>query len=255
MGLHADLGLEFMLNEAKSGLRQGDVVLLSPEYELFGEAYAGTGEILYTALEQHPGNIKFFSWHNVLPLLDDGYVLASRIIDYDLRCLEGAKVPYDIHDPNNAYRRNGFDQHGDMIAHLSLPPKTREIPSIGSGMNRAGLERAIADINSFRDFCEKRGVKIFYSYPIVSQPYFERNKEAIDQVAAALSRGSKVPIIDIPEEMYLPLDNFFDTYYHLNRTGRKKRTDLLIEKLAERSIKVEPGGKNGQRDGDTGPAK
>ena len=255
MGLHANLGLEFMLNEAKSGLRQGDVVVLSPEYELFGEAYAGTGEILYTALEQHPGNIKFFSRHDVLPLLDDGYVLASRIIDYDLRYLGGAKVPYDIHDPNNAYRRTGFDQHGDMIAHLSLPPKPLEIYAMGSSINRADIDRAIADINSFRDFSEKRGVKIFYSYPMVSQPYFEQNQEAINQIAGALSRELKIPIVNTPEEMYLPPDNFFDTYYHLNRRGRQKRTDLLIERLTERGIKVESEGKHVQGDGDTGSAK
>src|SRR5438132_3489886 len=91
MGLHIELGLNFMLKEAKSLLRAADVVVLSPEYELFGPDYAGSGEILYTALEQHPGNIKFFSWHNLPPLLDSGYVTASRIIDYDVNCLTGTK--------------------------------------------------------------------------------------------------------------------------------------------------------------------
>jgi hypothetical protein len=255
MGLNASLGLEFMLNEAKSGLRPGDVVLLSPEYELFGEAYAGTGEILYTALEQHPGNIKFFSRHDVLPLLDEGYLLASRIIEYDLTCISGAKVPYDVHDPNNAYRRSGFDQHGDMVAHLSLPPKTLEMHSMGFSTNRAGIDRAIADLNSFRDFSEKRGVKIFYSYPLVSQPYGEQNKDGINQIAAALSRELKIPIVNTPEEMNLPPDKFFDTHYHPNRSGREKRTSLLIERLTERGIKIEPEGKQVQGDGDTGSAK
>lgn len=254
MGLHANLGLEFMVNEAESGLRRGDVVVLSPEYELFGAVYAGNGEILYTALEQHPGNIRFFSWHDVRPLLDDGYVLASRIVEYDAMCLAGAKVPYDIHDPNNPYRRNGFDQHGDLIAHLSLPPKTLEALPVSLGINHAGLDRAIADINSFRDFCEERGVKIFYSYPLVSQPYFAQNKEAINHLAAALSRELRVPILNTPEELWLPLDNFFDTHYHPNRTGREKRTALLIERLTERGIKVEPE-KNVQGDADSGSSK
>ncbi len=34
MGLHAGLGLDFMLNEALDGLREGDVVVLSPEYDI-----------------------------------------------------------------------------------------------------------------------------------------------------------------------------------------------------------------------------
>jgi hypothetical protein len=255
MGLHVELGLDFMLNEAKSRLRQGDVVVLSPEYELFGDYHAGSGEILYTALEQHPGNIKFFSWGDALSVLDNGYVIAGRIIDYDFRCLAGAKDRYDIHDPNNAYRRNGFDQYGDVIAHLELPPKIPEIPSIGSGITQGGVDRAIANINSFQEFCFKRGVRIFYSYPVVSQPYFERNKEAIEQIAAALRQESRVPMLDTPEEMYLPLDNFFDTYYHLNRAGIEKRTARLIEELGKRGIKVEPEGKTGQRGGDPAPAK
>jgi len=236
MGLHVELGLDFMLNEAKPSLRAGDVVVISPEYELFGEHYAGSGEILYTALEQHPGNVKFFSRHNLMPLLDNGFVLASRIVNYDISCLSGKKDAYDSNDPNNAYRRNGFNEYGDVISHFSLAPKTYEVPSIGSTIKAAHVDRSIADINDFGEFCRQRGVKVFYSYPTVSQPYFEKNLKAINQIAAALNRELKVPIIDSPGEMNLPADDFYDTYYHLTRAGIAKRTKHLIEKLHENGI-------------------
>jgi hypothetical protein len=246
MGLHGGLGLDFMLNEVKSSLRSGDVVVLSPEYELFGGEYAGAGDVLYTALEQRRSNIKFLSWHNVRPLLDGGYIVASEIVQYDISCVAGGKDPNDVNDPDNVYRRTAFDEYGDVVAHLLLPSKITGARTgsakIGSPdwAKVANISRAIADLNSFNDLCQRLGVKTFYSYPIVSQPYFEENKESIDEIATALNKQLKIPIIDAPEEIRLPLDNFFDTDYHLNRVGIQKRTAHLIEKLSERGIKSTP---------------
>jgi hypothetical protein len=246
MGLHGGLGLDFMLNEAKSSLRSGDVVVLSTEYELFGGEYAGTGDVLYTALEQRKSNIKFLSWNNVRPLLDDGYIVASEIVQYDISCMAGVTDPNDVNNPDNVYRRRGFNEYGDVVAHLLLPSKITEkrAGSLKTGAPQwskvANISRAIADLNRFNDLCLRLGVKTLYSYPIVSQPYFEENKEYIDEIATALNEQLRIPIIDSPEQMRLPLDNFFDTDYHLNRVGIQKRTAHMIERLSERGVKSPP---------------
>lgn len=235
MGLHVELGLDYMLNEAKSGLRSGDIVIVSPEYELYGEHYAGGGEILYTALEQHPANIRYYSLQNVAKILDKGLVLAGQIIDYDMRCLARQKDPYDPNDQSNAYRRNGFNQYGDAIAHYSLPSKPFSIPSIGAKISSRSVARTARDLNQFKAWCDQHNVIVVYSYPIVPTEYFNQNRGVIDEIRASVS-GLSFPAIDSPEEMTLPKENFFDTPYHLTKTGTEQRTARLLMRLKEKGL-------------------
>lgn len=238
MGLHVSLGLDFMLREVEPGLRAGDVVVVSPEYELYGERhYPGEGDILFSALEQRPANIRYFGWRNALPLLDKGYFIASDILNYDLRCLSsGAKDPNEQEDPNNVYRRDAFNRAGDVVAHRLLPPKSIEIPSIAGEMSEASIKRTINRLNAFATICRQRGARIFYAFPTVSEPYFERNRATIYGIASALNRGLEFPVVNAPDEEHQPPGNFFDTYYHLNAVGIEKRSDNLIERLREKGL-------------------
>jgi len=55
MGLHAGLGLKFMLEEAKPYIRKGDIVILVPEYQqFFGENYYGEETLVYTLVNIYP---------------------------------------------------------------------------------------------------------------------------------------------------------------------------------------------------------
>lgn len=236
LGLHVSLGLDFILKQAEPGLRAGDLLIVSPEYELFGaKHYSGEGEILFDALEQRPANIKYFSPGNLLPLLNHGYALASDILDYDLRCLAGAPDPSRLQDPTNVYKRSSFNRYGDVVAHRSLPPKNIEVPRIAAEVSPGSIRRTIDRLNRFADLCGQKGVRIFYSYPTVSEPYFESNRKTIEEVATALNRDLKFPQIDTPEEHHLPASDFFDTYYHLNANGIETRTNHLIESLREKN--------------------
>jgi hypothetical protein len=244
MGLHVSLGLDFMLNEAEPSLRAGDVVIVSPEYELFGsQHYPGEADILFSALEQRPANIKYFSWHNARPLLDGGYALASDILDYDMRCLSGGRDPNALEDPNNVYKRSAFNEAGDVVAHRLLPPKSVEAPSIAAEVSPDSIRRTINRLNLFAAACQQKGIRVLYSYPTVSDPYFERNRKTLDLIAATLNQQLSFPIIDTPDEHHLPLDEFFDTYYHLLAAGIATRTTHLIERLSERGLSLAPSSK------------
>jgi hypothetical protein len=235
MGLHVELGLNYVLNEAKAGLKSGDVVVVSPEYELFGEHYVGGGEILYTALEQHPANLRYYSLQNVGLILNTGLLIAGEIIDYDVRCLSKQQDSYDPNSRSNAYRRNGFNQYGDVVAHHSLPPKPFAIPSIGSKISAATIARTIQDLNEFRQWCDQHGVVVVYSFPVVPDAYFKQNRNAIDEIQSAVG-GLSFAAIDSPAEMTLPIEDFFDTPYHLTEQGTKQRTERLLRGLKEKGL-------------------
>jgi hypothetical protein len=235
MGLHVELGLNYVLNEVKAGLKPGDVVVVSPEYELFGEHYAGGGAILYTALEQHPADLRYYSVQNIGLVLNTGLLIAGEIIDYDVRCLSRQKDSYDPNDQSNAYRRNGFNEYGDVIAHHSLPPKPFVIPSIGPKITPATIARTIQDLNAFKQWCDQHDVVVVYSFPVVPDEYFKQNRGVIDEIQRAVG-GLSFSAIDSPVEMTLPIEDFFDTPYHLTEQGTKLRTERLLRELKAKGL-------------------
>lgn len=233
MGLHVELGLDFMLKEAKRGLHTGDVVVISPEYELFGDGYAGGGEILYTALEQHPGNIQYFSWRNAIKVTDQGFLLASQILDYDYRCLAGQKSDYDPNDPDNVYKRSAFNQYGDVVAHYGMARKEFPIPELDPKVTSLTIRRTINELSDFQHWAARNGVVVVFSFPVVPQVYIDKNRLAIEKIKNAVAELT-LPILDSPEEMTLPPEDFFDTPYHLTEAGTTKRAAHLLTKLRER---------------------
>ena len=71
MGLHASVGMRFMLQEVQPYLRPGDVVVVSPEYEQFATYSVNNGLTLLRVLEHHPRGMELFSVDWLPTLLDD----------------------------------------------------------------------------------------------------------------------------------------------------------------------------------------
>jgi hypothetical protein len=235
MGLHVELGLDFILHEAKSGLRNGDVVVLSPEYELFGVDYSGGGEILYTAVEQHMANLQHFSSPSVLRITDNGFLLLSQILDYDYRCLTKGKLGYDPTDPKNVYRRSAFNAYGDVIAHYGMPRKEFPFPKLDSKVNSRTIKRTISRLLDFQQWCQQNGIRVVFTFPTVPEQYMQQNRSSVMAIKDAV-QSLAIPVLSTPEEMTFPLDDFFDTPYHLTETGIGKRTTILISRLKEKGI-------------------
>ena len=235
MGLHVELGLDFILHEAKSGLRSGDVVVLSPEYELFGVDYSGGGEILYTAVEQHVANVQHLSLPSVLRVSDNGFLLLSQILDYDYRCLTGNRGIYEPTNPNNPYKRSGFNEYGDVIAHYGMPRKEFPFPKLDTKVNSRTINRTISRLRDFQQWCQQNGIVVVVTFPTVPEQYMQQNRSSVVAIRDAV-QSLNIPILATPEEMTFPLDDFFDTPYHLTEPGIRQRTTILISRLKEKGI-------------------
>jgi hypothetical protein len=210
MGLHGGLGLKYMLDAAWPLLREGDLVVVVPEYEqLVGRQFDGSKELLEL----------FFitrDW-DVLWRLKPTMLLEANqtIVDF---------APG--RPPQPPYVRSGFDRHGDMVAHLGMPARPiNRSALLGSRLD----DRAIVYLADFMQRCERRGVRALFLPPSIARTDFELNGAMIARIDARLRRSMARHVAARPDESVYDDGAFYDSVYHMNAWGRAQRTNRMIE--------------------------
>lgn len=225
MGLHGGLGLDFMLAEARAGLRPGDVAVLSIGYDLF--ARSGTSDMLFEALEHRPESLALLSWGDVGPLLDSAVAHFGWVVREGIRRLRG--IP--LRGGRPPYARRSFNEYGDLVDHWEMEPRAWHASILPDGVPRRQLSETIDKLNRFRADVAERGVRVFFTFVPIPREVFEERERDIRTVANRLSHEAAFPVILGPEEVVLPLDHFFNSVYHLSGEGSRRRTDTLITAL------------------------
>ena len=228
MGLHLRIGFEFMLREVEPFLRPGDVVMISPEYDAFERYYWSDPEFIARLIECRPGLLRALSWRQFKGLLDKGYVhhlgrVARNALGMRAQVLEGG-------DESGVYRRHSFDRNGDLVAHHGLPAKPFVEMEFSYRASPAS-DAAIEHLNRFYANCQRRGVRVFFSHPPHELRAFTLSGPAISRLEAALRARLVIPMLDTPGEMSFPREYFFDTDCHLSLAGKRRRSELIAERL------------------------
>lgn len=242
MGLNIGDGLAFMLNNVSRWPRPGDIIIISPEYEHFGDFYYGRGEFLYAEVEQRPAVIRSFTPGNFLEVLNKGFIIGGNIVRYTVQGKGKAMRSY-IDGEMAVYKRAAVNQYGDVTGHYHVPYRLQAkdiiVGPANSHVTPQSIARAIESLNRFSIECERRGARLFYSFPPVPEAIFQKHGAVIESIAASLRERLRFPLLDTPEEMAFPMEDFFDAYYHLTFEGGLRRTDKLIESLNQRGILME----------------
>jgi len=230
MGVHVSFGLSFMLSQVQAHLRRGDVVLLALEYNCFAQFYRADPELIATIVERNPLFVRQLPHAEAKAVLDRGLLMR---VGHILRALcAGASDKLTLSD--ETYYRGAFNEHGDLISYLGKsgagPDGTRFLYRNGSA------QEAIERLNEFHRFCLKHGVRVFLSHPPFSKVIFRQSERAIRQLDAELKQTLTIPYLDAPEEAVFPDGDFFDTAYHLNEEGRRKRSLKIVERLVARGV-------------------
>jgi len=97
------------------------------------------------------------------------------------------------------------------------------------------VRATIDDLNSFAKAAAARGARVFFSHPPLPAPIFEANRGAFEDLDRLLEREVHIQRLDRAEQLVYPFADFFDTWYHLARTGVTKRTEWLAERMAEQA--------------------
>jgi hypothetical protein len=224
MSLHGGLGLSFILEELKTTMRKGDLVLLSIEYFLSKDGdyrlKKNTSSYFREAESYYSSN-----------LYNDLSIYLERT-NLNLKSL--FRIGSDTSGTGSGeagipvYSRRAFNKYGDVVAHLGRKsPKKVDFDEILTYRYWEG----ISEINQFGDYAKKMGVKVFFLYPNFSSTEYSLNRLAISQLQKDIDKEMRVEILNTPTDLLFPDSLFFDTVYHLDSTGREERTDRLIELL------------------------
>ena len=219
LGIHAGLGLPFMLREVQKMARSGDVVLLTPEYLLsHGDDYTQ-----FFASEFYPPALNYMTFNGP-------YNYTTRRSIYYLKRIQNSLlVGVDdqrkaiISDTNSVYFRAGFSSRGDLIS----PLNNRRSVDIGKiQLIYRGYDTEIGLINAAA--ANMPGVTTLITYPALAQSQFLANELAISQYADQLKKLQLVKLIGTPERVMYPDSCFFDTPYHLGTTCRQNYSKQLF---------------------------
>lgn len=228
MGIHAGLGAEFMLNEVKSNVKSGDIVVISLEYETFDKFPPDPKQVI-DSVEARKENIAFLPFSYVPALLDAGLIQIGSFLRRS-----GALIQFGELERLPYYTRAGFNQYGDTVAHYPLPDDTKKLAGEGRyyQFESERIQRTIQAMNQFYEFCRSQGAQVFFIYPPLMPRVLDMNQAEIAKIETALTQALQFPILGNPKELAYSDTDYFDTRYHLNQRGVRQRTEDLARHLS-----------------------
>lgn len=222
-GLHAGLGLRFMMADCLPRMRKGDTLVFSPEYEHFFSHYCNgqreLADMFYLNGMSLPGKITAGQWRTII---DNTPAWLKRKVEYNIFDLAHLKT-------DHVYRLSSFNKYGDVTWHWynNRPhgtPKGTGKPEEVKDFN----ETFFAEVLSALHEVQERGVKV-----VLFPPALERNAYIVKQkkIEYIISRFSEAGFqyACAPDHDAMDKSMFYDTVYHLNHEGAAKHAETLWE--------------------------
>ena len=219
-GLYAALGTRIMMDLVLPQLREGDIVILSPEQDPQPLSLRFGPESYWQAADGRPGL-----------LLDAPVELWPALV---------AELPYfsmgkwknlltgELPRPSGVYRKDAFSEKGDV----DDPRCARNImaggfdPGTPVRFDRAVISPEFIEYcNAFAAAAEEKGAQVWYRFPPMNSAAVEGN---VDAYAQWLWEELDFPLIGDPKAAVLEPGWFYDTNFHLNTAGKVVNTRLLV---------------------------
>lgn len=222
LGLHAGFGYLFCTELAKENINPGDIVLLAYEYEWID----GFNELNQSLIMSGIGNnidmykhIPVEHWKDFI-----GYIFKYAQDKYEYPGASGV-CSREAFDCRNAQmtmlRESTLDDYEENKEHYGCIILEDAVIS----------DRTIDYLREFKKYVEDRGASIYF----VAPPLLDRAVECdycwFEKLITDEETLIGIPYISNPEDYFFEGELMFDTKYHCNSKGEKKRTELLISDL------------------------
>jgi len=237
MGVVAQFGIKYMTNEIKPFINDGDIVVVVPEYEHFFKMkwslFNGRTSLLSAVLDVYPEGKKYLT-------IEQWLYLSRSIPKYGLNKLRKFIQNYFntmifeiddkntiINEENSVYRRDAFNEYGDVTIHWNLENKEiefkpQEVYNIDNNV--------ILFLNDFYEFVVGRNANLYFMFPCYRETSYNYYINYINRLKNELNQLN-FKILSTPERGKLADKYFFDSDYHLNREGINLWTIKLIDDL------------------------
>lgn len=218
-GLHASVGLKYIIDDCFPRLKRGDILVLSPEYgHFFGDmAYgeAPMADLVFLSRFRLCGKLNWHQWYSLLN--NTPKYLRTKLEYAFLNSLPMAK--------DSVYSLSAFNEYGDVVAHwrndecrYSESQKPSEL-----GEWNAGVFSYLT--NELRKL-QGRGIYIIMCPPVVSHTMYGNNRLNIEYTDSALC-ACGFRFVSPAAEAVCPDTMFYDTGYHLRRIAAEKHSEWL----------------------------
>lgn len=227
MGLFAQFGLHYLLEEIMDDIKKNDIVVLTPEYHqfyYFFNGWRGFNELTYVypqALLKLRSKEQYKMFLSSFP-----------------RFWIGKLNSIDLSVFKPVHKNTLYNNHGDYIAHLKDTTK-HDIESRGLfhdfiDTSQMQLYNGSMDIlNDYTRKIKEKGAFLIFSYPTIPDKQFHENSQKINEVKNMVTTQADFEIINTPNSEIQPINDFYNTVYHLRKDGRAKRTSRLINQILE----------------------
>ncbi|MCC6541980.1 MAG: hypothetical protein IT225_07140 [Flavobacteriales bacterium] len=221
MTIHANLGVEFMVNEVKSRLGPGDLVIASFEYSAYREAVRDN-EVHVLTVDRAPEAIHALPWYRRPRVIINVAILRLQAAwEEVLGERKGA-------GKEKVYRAEGFNERGDMVAHLDLPPRGPDEQQPVEYKEPPFGDDLLPLAQELVDSAAAHQARVIFTWPCIARS--SRRPVVENEVAARMAEAGH-PLLGEARDYVFPDTAFHDTHYHLRAVGRRLRTDQLIRDL------------------------
>lgn len=230
LGLHAGMGMKFILEDVESYINSGDTLIIAMEYNHFYDnVYLGEKALAEVALENP--RILFYELSN-----NQRWTVLKNSSSY-LRTKSLGLLTSRRKDSidESMYSIHSFNEYGDIIIDVNKNTN-RKVEPIIIGVDLS--YEAFDFIENFTKNLVENGIDVKYTFPCLQYDTYLLNKEKIDIVEKELKqRLGKLVISEV--DSYLFTDEYLlDTPYHLNSDGIALRTQTLLEDILNENYTV-----------------
>lgn len=220
-GIHAGLGLVYMLDHSRDFIQEGDIVIVAPEYDQYYGAFPlGTAALIHmkNEVQTSPGisHLRGLQMLNMIKFVPEYLHDKAQFTEY-------WNYSYD-----RFYSRKSFNQYGDAVGHWNDSAQHVE-PYSSPDENLSST--AFKALKEFQQVVIKKKASMFISFPGIQFATFANYAEDIDLAVKTLKETKQYKFLGTPEEFRFPDSLLFNSPYHLNKKGVDMRTERVIQNL------------------------
>ena len=230
LGSHAGLGIHYILQQAQQAVGAGDIVVLPLEYEQYEERKWEEALVDFIAARDPA----YFAQLPVADQLECIFAMPPK------RLVKGVKARFvpDARNEDSAYDSKYLNANGDMTNNAYA--KRTPAAALRANSKKAVFTadscpepQAAEALSHFIAFCRQKGARVLATYPSYlcrDKAFHGADLERVREIEAFYARQG-VPVLGSYEDFLYDADDFYDTIYHLNDVGKRKRTEQLLEYL------------------------
>lgn len=215
---HAGIGLKYMLRHSIDYLKEGDIIIVSPEYQQFYGNQVNGESVLLPLLFEVSYDFKNLDLGQSIHLLQfsGDYILTK------LKFWNYLKSDKSIGNKLNKFYL--YNKYGDYYNHWTSPkPTTFEKYDIDGSFNDEAIDLLI----EYKNTVDVKKAKLFVTFPCIDDSSFNKGIKEIKFIENIL-KDYGFNILGTPEDYSFKDSLIYNSSYHLTGEGVNLRTIKLI---------------------------